>query len=183
MTGTRKTSLEVLTTESEPMSSEHSPFDDRRTLTEERPRRVQRRRTRGWKMPANSVYVGRGSRWGNPYRVGEAQVRTPGIHQDWEREGRLHKRSGEQHAIVHPGSTYEAPIITMHQVEDATAEQCVEMYRAYITGTPDRINFRHPPMIEQIRTELAGKNLACWCPPDQACHADLLLEIANGGAA
>lgn len=30
------------------------------------------------------------------------------------------------------------------------------------------------------RRELAGKNLACWCPLDQPCHVDALLEIANG---
>lgn len=30
-------------------------------------------------------------------------------------------------------------------------------------------------------TELAGHDLACWCPPDQPCHADVLLELANGG--
>lgn len=30
--------------------------------------------------------------------------------------------------------------------------------------------------IEQLR----GKNLACFCPLDQPCHADILLEIANG---
>lgn len=28
---------------------------------------------------------------------------------------------------------------------------------------------------------LRGKNLACWCRLDQACHADVLLEIANAG--
>ena len=27
--------------------------------------------------------------------------------------------------------------------------------------------------------ELRGKNLACWCPLDKPCHADVLLEIAN----
>ena len=26
---------------------------------------------------------------------------------------------------------------------------------------------------------LRGKDLACWCPLDQPCHADVLLEIAN----
>lgn len=26
---------------------------------------------------------------------------------------------------------------------------------------------------------LRGKNLACWCRPDQPCHADILLKIAN----
>lgn len=26
---------------------------------------------------------------------------------------------------------------------------------------------------------IRGKNLACWCPLDQPCHADILLELAN----
>lgn len=26
---------------------------------------------------------------------------------------------------------------------------------------------------------LRGKNLACWCPADQPCHADVLLDLAN----
>lgn len=30
-----------------------------------RPIRIQRRRTRGWRMPAGAVYVGRPTRWGN----------------------------------------------------------------------------------------------------------------------
>jgi hypothetical protein len=34
------------------------------------PIRIQRKRTKGWKMPENTVYVGRGSPWGNPARVG-----------------------------------------------------------------------------------------------------------------
>lgn len=31
------------------------------------PQRIQRKRTRGWRMPEGAVYVGRPSRWGNPY--------------------------------------------------------------------------------------------------------------------
>ena len=27
--------------------------------------------------------------------------------------------------------------------------------------------------------ELRGHDLACWCPLDQPCHADVLLELAN----
>lgn len=34
------------------------------------PQRIQRRRTKGWKAPEGAVYVGRGSKWGNPYPVG-----------------------------------------------------------------------------------------------------------------
>lgn len=26
---------------------------------------------------------------------------------------------------------------------------------------------------------LQGKNLCCWCPLDQPCHADVLLRLAN----
>lgn len=33
------------------------------------PKRIQRKRTKGWKMPAGTVYVGRPTKWGNPYRV------------------------------------------------------------------------------------------------------------------
>ena len=34
------------------------------------PQRIQRRRTKDWKMPKNTIYVGRGSQWGNPFIVG-----------------------------------------------------------------------------------------------------------------
>ena len=35
-------------------------------------KRIQRKRTKGWKMPEGAVYVGRPSRWGNPFVVGLA---------------------------------------------------------------------------------------------------------------
>jgi hypothetical protein len=35
------------------------------------PQRIQRRRIKGWRMPENTVYVGRPSIWGNPYREGQ----------------------------------------------------------------------------------------------------------------
>ena len=31
----------------------------------------------------------------------------------------------------------------------------------------------------QLIRALKGRDLACWCPLDQPCHADVLLEIAN----
>jgi hypothetical protein len=35
-----------------------------------KPKRIQRSRSKGWKMPANAIYVGRPTVWGNPYMVG-----------------------------------------------------------------------------------------------------------------
>ncbi len=32
---------------------------------------------------------------------------------------------------------------------------------------------------QQARVALRGKNLACWCKIGAACHADVLLRIAN----
>ena len=34
------------------------------------PRRIQRQRTKGWKMPAGAIYVGRSTKWGNRWRIG-----------------------------------------------------------------------------------------------------------------
>lgn len=34
------------------------------------PVRIQRKRTKGWKMPENTVSVTRPGKWGNPFKVG-----------------------------------------------------------------------------------------------------------------
>jgi hypothetical protein len=33
--------------------------------------------------------------------------------------------------------------------------------------------------VDDVRRELAGRDLACWCPEDEPCHADVLLRVAN----
>lgn len=139
-----------------------------RQITLDQPSRIQRRRTKGWRAPAGAVYVGRGSRWGNPC----TQVRMPALDgSEWEHEGRLGKVSGERHAFVHPDKT-----VTWHLVQDATREQAVAMYRDWLAQRSD--------LAEQARRELAGRDLMCWCPlpepgqPDH-CHAAVLLELAN----
>jgi hypothetical protein len=137
------------------------------------PQRVQRKRTKGWRMPEGAVYVGRGSKFGNPFKLGETQIRIPGIDgREWEHEGRLHKTTGQLAAFHH--SDYS---ITWHQIELASLEEIITIYREYVAS----------PWLGKLRTEvqleLAGKDLACWCPLDKPCHADVLLELANSGAA
>ena len=34
-----------------------------------KPARIQRKRTKGWRMPKNTVYVGRPNKWCNPFKV------------------------------------------------------------------------------------------------------------------
>jgi hypothetical protein len=38
----------------------------------------------------------------------------------------------------------------------------------------------HPELVADARVELAGKRLACWCPLDLPCHADVLHEVRRG---
>ena len=96
------------------------------------PQRIQRKRTKGWKMPPNTVYVGRPTEWGNPFRITDYQ-----------------------------GQDY------------ARRQFCVDDFREQVMHF-DAGFFRN-----HIRAKLVGKNLACWCPLNQPCHADVLLEIAN----
>ncbi len=54
------------------------------------------------------------------------------------------------------------------------AETAVRFFRDMLTYQQ-----RPYPAQAEIVEALRGKNLACWCPIDQPCHADVLLELAN----
>lgn len=47
-----------------------------------------------------------------------------------------------------------------------------------VDGCTAGIQERKKWVLEHLE-ELRGKNLACWCKPNSACHADVLLAIAN----
>jgi hypothetical protein len=38
---------------------------------------------------------------------------------------------------------------------------------------------RLPFGVDEVKAELRGRNLACWCSLDGPCHGDVLLEVAN----
>jgi hypothetical protein len=48
-------------------------------------------------------------------------------------------------------------------------EEAIRLYR----------ELQLPQQAESARRELRGWNLACYCKPGEACHADLLLDGAN----
>ncbi len=54
----------------------------------------------------------------------------------------------------------------------ASVAEAVEVYRACA--------WVEPHMVAWVQERLRGRNLACWCALNQPCHADVLLEIANG---
>jgi hypothetical protein len=92
------------------------------------PRRLQLRRTKGWRTPEGAVVVARPTKWGNP-----------------------------------------------HRLRDHAPADAVERYRA------DLLSGRLRVSVDDVRRELRGRDLVCWCRPDRACHADVLLAVANDG--
>lgn len=87
-------------------------------------KRIQRKRTQGWRMPQGAVYVGRPTRWGNPFDIA---------------------RYGRDLAV----RNFRNRVAVILAIDGGYFEA------------------------------LRGKDLACWCPLDQPCHADVLLEVAN----
>jgi hypothetical protein len=137
------------------------------------PSRVRMRRDRPWRKDhPEAVIVDRRTRWGNPFRVGG----TAGFalwfagNQDGLWCGPTPGPNPPNPPSIHVlacdpfRATVWAPI-----PDPYTA---VFLYRRWLDAQPD---WRR----SEIRTELGGKDLACWCPLSAPCHADVLLEIAN----
>ena len=74
--------------------------------------------------PKDAIYVGRPSKWGNPFMIGNLFDRV----------------------------------------------EAIERFRAHIASNPE--------LRAEIKRDLRGKDLVCFCTP-APCHADVLLEIAN----
>lgn len=78
-------------------------------------------------------------------------------------------------------------------IASMSREQSVDMFRTLITGitTPEmhpwghnwrrhleaKIGGAYP--FGHLRNQLRGKNLACFCNLDEACHCDVWLNVAN----
>lgn len=125
------------------------------------PKRVQLSRRKGYKKPAGAVVVSRPSKWGNPYRVaphGDAWT-------IW-----LRQADGSE---IWSKRTYGT--------RDLAAYEAIAAFRAnLIRGSRDPAQLLSFAL-DDAKRELAGHDLACWCRPDQMCHADVLLQLANGG--
>jgi hypothetical protein len=119
------------------------------------PRRIQRRRTKGWRAPEHATYVGRPTRFGNPFRLVAAE------------------HGG--YVVVHDGSS--AGVGTF-ATEAEARRYATDAYRVWI-NQPEQEDTR-----ALFRALLHGRDLTCWCPlpavgqPDH-CHAAVLLDLAN----
>jgi hypothetical protein len=68
--------------------------------------------------------------------------------------------------------------------KDGARAECIELYKRFVAGnaaTKRKDVLASRELVASSAQELRGKNLACWCPMDEPCHADFLLKIANPG--
>jgi len=116
------------------------------------PQPYQRTRRKGATTPPGTVYVGRGSEWGNPYRVTRRGGR-------WLVE------------IVHPdGGTL---VVSHHaNAEDAlTASLLMYAMYAEVCLSVD------PTWLDPLR---GAAFLSCWCRLGEKCHRDTLIAMLKG---
>lgn len=122
--------------------------------------RIQRKRDKGWRMPEGAVYVGRPSRWGNPFRIYHG------------------------HSLI--GPAWSLAREAWHHIP---ADECVNGYvtSSSLMGSGEAVDAFHDLLRARARDEadrlrnwlapLGGRDLACWCPLTEPCHADVLLKI------
>lgn len=136
------------------------------------PKRIQRQRTKGWRMPDGALYVGRPTILGNPFRAYKCECCGY-----WD----VKDDNGVTYLVDH---TYtRRPEVRADRATWTTRSEaikkCVSLYSdeaTYWVGG----RLKWDPVYAEAVTALRGHDLACWCPLDQPCHADVLLEIANG---
>ena len=122
-------------------------------------KRIQRKRTKGWRKPPNTVYVGRGSKWGNPI-----------------------KKIGSKFYLIWGKSKF---ILR----EDTTIKDVLRWYERFFdpkfiqAWNLGNITYYWQIYHDKFKLldleELRGKNLMCWCKLNEPCHADILLRLAN----
>jgi UPF0042 nucleotide-binding protein len=114
------------------------------------PRRYQRLRKADWHFPPGGIYIGRG-------RGNYGQYGNPYRWSDYPTNV-----DSDTEPIWVPDS-------------QRRRNAAIDFDWALRNGTLPSTY----PSIEQIRRDLAGRDLVCWCGEDEPCHGDPLLIVAN----
>ncbi len=120
-------------------------------------KRVQRKRTKGFKLPENTKCVNRGTKWGNPIKLDGDMIYIDASYRRTILDPWVYVCQGDIYTVIN-------------------------LYCGLWDGS--RIinaDFRHwNKKFQKLNlSELKGKNLACFCPEGSPCHGDVLLKLAN----
>ena len=113
-------------------------------------------------MPAGSIYVGRGSKWGNPFVIQTAPKGMVGAY----------PMTDNRYAVVDtrdnaPRGNYRLFPTFLDAARYAAAQFRYVRLHEILKEDPAALQ------------ELTGAHLACWCAETNPCHGDVLLELAN----
>ena len=117
------------------------------------PERIQRQRTKGWRTPEHTRYVGRPGKFGNPF-------------QGFKLGGFLACKLFDMY--LHGD---DIPRFVANQIDD---EVKAGIILEVLAEAPNG-----PTLALLGRDDLKGWNLSCWCKPEEPCHGDTWLEVAN----
>lgn len=153
------------------------------------PKRIQLRRTKGWRLPENAKSCARPGKYGNPFKLrdeGRGLVRYGPEHlerfgREWDYEGRISANDNRHDMWFSRDDVVET------YVRWATRAEVVELHWLTLTDPtpgmlaawPSRDGRFCPVTIEDIQRDLRGFDLGCFCALDEPCHVDNLLELPN----
>lgn len=115
------------------------------------PKRIQRKRSKGWKMPPNTVSVTRPGPYGNPFVIGEP---APSIY------SRFHR--GTVETAEQAVALFRRVLIYEAAKETPAAERTLDL----LAGLRGKNLACFCPLVDQHGNAVP-------------CHADVLLELAN----
>jgi|WetSurMetagenome_2_1015567.scaffolds.fasta_scaffold1195047_1 hypothetical protein len=115
--------------------------------------RIQRKRIKGFKTPENTFYVGRPTKFGNPFRL---------TSDGWIQYHKVGKIIGYAWCYWSVSNGF-------------ILKDIVELYEQWIKGELKHNGLPTPPDFSVLK----GKNLSCFCSLQSPCHADILLKLSN----
>ena len=124
------------------------------TTVEVKPKRIQRKRTKGYRLPDGTICCTRPGKWGNQFPVG---MWFKKVSPDW-----------------YVWTCGDSPHFGDQQVRDLA--HSLELWREYVRA---RVKWDRQ-WLEPLRN---AKFLACWCRETATCHVDVIIEALTGTAA
>ncbi len=120
-------------------------------------KRIQLSRKKGARIPKGAVIVARPSRWGNRYRVISERDAARGmlwcVVAPWAIDADLCQR-----------------VSRYYRTKAEASARAVELFRAWLQWKSLSASAKYLAPLRK------AKALACWCPFDKPCHADVLIE-------
>jgi len=116
--------------------------------------RIQRKCAKGYRIPKTAKYVGRPTKWGNPFKV----VKKIGY-------------LGYLVWMIQFKDDYNCGDFFGYKYKKDAIERAVKEYDSWLS-----FQIRNKKI---DLTELKGFDLACFCPLSSPCHVDVLLKRVN----